>query len=387
MKKTTKKTAAVAASTMNQNEGAEVIATHKTYSIYKSGYKFYGFDSDADHTTTIRRSKKQVIQDIDEYIGDADALEAALDMPDPAEDAATLVLTPEEVERVHEGMVEILGEPSKDEAVAPAADGRDEFGMTAEDYTAADAQIQVRISEESTPEPVADTPAEEPVIDGEMVDTSERPTFLAFHTVYSHDVLKDAPSYISPATYHTLYGAQGHRTAVGGANCVVQVQPTPAFWLSRKDGEGFAEWVEITQSEYTVAVSEGTLEARALRGPAVKPQVVPAATTPAAPAAKKAATKKVTGGEGVITVLVAGNPKKAGSKRAARFALYRDGMTVAQALEAGLYQRDIDKDLKKGYIAVDGKTSAKVVTIARSASAAPAADNGPAAPVVATTTF
>lgn len=53
----------------------------------------------------------------------------------------------------------------------------------------------------------------------------------------------------------------------------------------------------------------------------------------------------------VIKVLV-DNPKRAGSKSYERFALYKDGMTVGQAKEAGITLGDIDWDAKHEYISV-----------------------------------
>lgn len=46
------------------------------------------------------------------------------------------------------------------------------------------------------------------------------------------------------------------------------------------------------------------------------------------------------------------NPKRAGSKGAARFDLYKDGMTVAQAKEAGVTAADLAYDSGKGFITI-----------------------------------
>ncbi len=53
-----------------------------------------------------------------------------------------------------------------------------------------------------------------------------------------------------------------------------------------------------------------------------------------------------------IKVLVAANPYK--GKRAERF-VYKSGMTVAAALEAGASRPDLRWDMAKGYVAVNGK--------------------------------
>jgi len=52
-----------------------------------------------------------------------------------------------------------------------------------------------------------------------------------------------------------------------------------------------------------------------------------------------------------IKILVDENPKRAGSKSAARFDLYEDGMTVGEALDAGVWPADIRYDSEvKGFI-------------------------------------
>lgn len=46
------------------------------------------------------------------------------------------------------------------------------------------------------------------------------------------------------------------------------------------------------------------------------------------------------------------NPKRAGSKAGERFALYVNGMTVDQALAAGLTRGDLDFDAQKKFISI-----------------------------------
>lgn len=46
------------------------------------------------------------------------------------------------------------------------------------------------------------------------------------------------------------------------------------------------------------------------------------------------------------------NPKRDGSKAHGQFAKYRDGMTVAEAYEAGLTTPEISYDVEKGFIVV-----------------------------------
>lgn len=46
------------------------------------------------------------------------------------------------------------------------------------------------------------------------------------------------------------------------------------------------------------------------------------------------------------------NPKNNGSKAAARFAIYKNGMTVQDFVDAGGTRADIDNDVKKKFISV-----------------------------------
>jgi hypothetical protein len=56
--------------------------------------------------------------------------------------------------------------------------------------------------------------------------------------------------------------------------------------------------------------------------------------------------------EAKITLLAKTSPKRKGSAGAKRFAKYKTGQTVAQALEAGLWRADIRWDSERGYISV-----------------------------------
>lgn len=46
------------------------------------------------------------------------------------------------------------------------------------------------------------------------------------------------------------------------------------------------------------------------------------------------------------------NPKRAGSAAHGRFALYKDGQTIAEAKEAGVTAGDINWDAKQGFIKI-----------------------------------
>jgi len=79
---------------------------------------------------------------------------------------------------------------------------------------------------------------------------------------------------------------------------------------------------------------------------------VKAVKEPKAPKAPKDpnAVRKTLNKEATITIVSTTNPKRAGSTSAARFDLYTNGMTVAQAIEAGVTTGDIHWDSEKGFI-------------------------------------
>lgn len=58
------------------------------------------------------------------------------------------------------------------------------------------------------------------------------------------------------------------------------------------------------------------------------------------------------GADAVITLHVVDNPKRGASRE--RYALYKDGMTVAEYVNAGGYMADISHDVKKEFISVAG---------------------------------
>jgi hypothetical protein len=53
-------------------------------------------------------------------------------------------------------------------------------------------------------------------------------------------------------------------------------------------------------------------------------------------------------------LLVKENPKRKGSKKAKRYAKYRNGMTVAQAYEAGMNTLNLTRDVERTCIRVGG---------------------------------
>lgn len=85
-----------------------------------------------------------------------------------------------------------------------------------------------------------------------------------------------------------------------------------------------------------------------------KPTTAPAkakkAATPKKPA--KTVVKKDAIDDRKITLLVKENPKRAGSASAKRFAKYKNGMTIAEAVKAGVTRGDIIWDKAHGFIKV-----------------------------------
>jgi hypothetical protein len=54
----------------------------------------------------------------------------------------------------------------------------------------------------------------------------------------------------------------------------------------------------------------------------------------------------------IITLLVTDNPKRKGTLAFDRFALYKNGMTVAEYIAAGGRTGDVNHDVSEGYISV-----------------------------------
>jgi hypothetical protein len=92
-------------------------------------------------------------------------------------------------------------------------------------------------------------------------------------------------------------------------------------------------------------------------------RIMPTKKNAPAPAEKAAKTPKPAGeGRGrarkfqadqKIQIIAAENPKRASSASAARFDLYKNGMTVQAALAAGVTSGDLSWDTSKGFISID----------------------------------
>jgi len=57
--------------------------------------------------------------------------------------------------------------------------------------------------------------------------------------------------------------------------------------------------------------------------------------------------------EQVIRLVVSENPKKQGSAAHSRFAVYKDGMTVKEFVDAGGRTADLNHDADKNYVNVE----------------------------------
>lgn len=93
-----------------------------------------------------------------------------------------------------------------------------------------------------------------------------------------------------------------------------------------------------------------------------------AANLPAAEVTATESTASVIGVRGpkgvaldaTVTLLVATNPKRAGSKSFERFALYKDGATVQECLDAGVITPDLVYDAAHGFVSIAGYTPSKM---------------------------
>ena len=63
--------------------------------------------------------------------------------------------------------------------------------------------------------------------------------------------------------------------------------------------------------------------------------------------ARRRANKK-----SIIKILVENNPKRKGTLTYERVALYKDGMTVAEYVQAGGRTGDVNHDVEQGYISL-----------------------------------
>lgn len=86
--------------------------------------------------------------------------------------------------------------------------------------------------------------------------------------------------------------------------------------------------------------------------PIPRPKAPPPKAAPPKREQAKRGRKSVWGDDQVITLLVKQNPKKPGSAAHGRFAKYKTGMTVMQALRAGVTTEDLTWDTKKAFIRI-----------------------------------
>lgn len=100
----------------------------------------------------------------------------------------------------------------------------------------------------------------------------------------------------------------------------------------------------------------GGTEAKA-EGGKQKKEAKPKSTEPRAP--RESALRKTYPDNAVIRLKTEGgkNPKRPGSKSFERFAVYKDGITVAEAVKAGVLYADLSWDVGHGFIAVESPTA------------------------------
>jgi hypothetical protein len=119
--------------------------------------------------------------------------------------------------------------------------------------------------------------------------------------------------------------------------------------------------------------------AKSKKAPAESQANVPTAQATPEPTPEAAAVVKARGPKGVadsavVTLLVAGNPKREGSKAHARFAAYVSGKTVGETLDAGVTTPDLVYDAKHGFISIDGYDPGEIVVAKPKAEPKPKAE-------------
>ena len=331
-KKTTTKKAAKAAPVAVPDKGMSK-GFYKTYELFQAGVtKFYGYDVDAAHTTGTHRSMKAVKAEIDTYLGSSD------EMTPEAMDAEPVVQ--EIYALVEEASVTVAALDPVDETLAETDQYLEDFANPSEEQDAA------AVVEEEEPSLVDDT-------DRPSMESLHR--YRASHTKLSNISLEGSETYVAPKDFASIGAAQEFKSAAGGFNLIEDTVDNVAVMFAPYGPEGFFQWQTVSADAVADARRRGFAELQGVRNIASgKPAVTPPPAASPAKAAKTVAPS-AHGKKGFITVLVAGNPKKPGSKRAARFALYRTGMSTAEALEAGLFQRDLDGDARKGFIAITSR--------------------------------
>lgn len=99
------------------------------------------------------------------------------------------------------------------------------------------------------------------------------------------------------------------------------------------------------------ATPMGVVCIETLIGRPITRELPASARAPRAPRAPKGAAVRRADSRRILTVVP--NPKKPGSKSHARFEAYRVGMTVDQAVAAGLTMDDIRHDVARGFITLE----------------------------------
>lgn len=129
------------------------------------------------------------------------------------------------------------------------------------------------------------------------------------------------------------------------------------------DGQHLFKHVEeagLSQADVVMAMApdptpEGVVILEKLIGRPIVRAAAPAAKAPRAPrsAAPRGPAKR--GSDPRVVTYVGPNPKKEGSASHARFALYKEGMTVDQFVAAGGTIADVKWDSERGFIKLEVK--------------------------------
>lgn len=56
--------------------------------------------------------------------------------------------------------------------------------------------------------------------------------------------------------------------------------------------------------------------------------------------------------DGLVITVLKGNPKRKGTSAYARYALYKTGQTVAEAIKAGVRRADLSWDARHGFVEI-----------------------------------
>ena len=156
-----------------------------------------------------------------------------------------------------------------------------------------------------------------------------------------------------PGAYHPILASLRLLCVCGATKQVVKgatIWEGPEGQVSRKSSPADVRLWEAAQAQAATLPALLAPAAQAAPEPEPEPEAEPEPEPE--PETRKAARTPAAQGEQVINLLATENPKRVGSASFDRFALYQDGMTVAEYLEAGGWRSDLRWDSKRGFIAL-----------------------------------